>query len=130
MLHDRAERVGLHMGPVGAALRDGDEIAAEEHSFDAFNGEKGAGQRRGDCLLARPEFIGLVAGDGLAGQKFQRRRIGRRFRLDKHPHLHRRRVQGPGRCLFRTFAVDLPVSRAQTGSMPPLSRRRAGFRQH
>ena len=65
-------------------LGHGDEIGAEEHARHAVDLEDAARQRRFGAGLGVGEIGGAGIEHGLAGKKFERRRVRRGFGLNEH----------------------------------------------
>ena len=86
MLHNRAQKSRLQVLPFGRALGTGhgDEIATEKYARNALDLEQPHGQWRARGGGGIGKIGDPVAEHRPPRQKFQGRRIGRRFGLDKH----------------------------------------------
>src|SRR5471030_1504386 len=88
VLHDAAQDGGLQDLPVLVVrLGDGDEVGAEEHPLDAFDGEQAFGERGRGRRIGAGEIHRALVHDHAAGEELQGRRIRGVLGLDKQTGL-------------------------------------------
>src|SRR5471030_1273450 len=88
VLHDATQDRGLQDLPVLVVrLGDGDEVGAEEHPLDAFDGEQAFGERGRGRRVGAGEVHRALVHDHAAGEELQGRRVGGLLGLDKQTSL-------------------------------------------
>jgi hypothetical protein len=88
VLHDATQDGGLQDLPVLVGrLGDGDEVGAEEHPLDAFDGEQALGERGRGRRIGAGEVHRALVHDHAAREELQGRWVGGLLGLDKQTGL-------------------------------------------